>query len=165
MQNQAFGSISDQDQSQNLSEPHAQTSESLNVEQNDHVDIESIDEDRHVWNETSDDDTETLIGNKRQRDSDTDDEDDVVTPPFCKRAKIGDNEHSEIEAGEQAGSHSHPRKRIAGRKFTKALQQGQQIAKWLGAVCPPQKGFCRSYNKAALSFECKNNHKFFMNIN
>ena len=147
-----------QDQSQSLSVHHDLTAESFTIAEDTQSEVEIHDEAQNTWNETSDDDKETLIGKKRQRTE--------FTETFGgKRAKTGATD--EIECFQKDEIKGHLRRKpgqIAGTKFARVLKQGQQIAHWLDAVCLPQTDFCRSYNNSALSFECKNAHKFFLRI-
>ena len=143
-----------------MSAQHELTSESLNIDSKNFAEIESHEEVQYTWNnETSDDATEMLIGQKRLRE-----DSEEAKFSSSKRAKIDSNDSSDSYHKDEEG---HPRRKpgqIAGAKFTKVLKQGQQIAHWLSAKCLPQDSFCRSHNKAALSFECKNDHKFYLNI-
>jgi len=113
-----------------------------------------------VWdqNESSDDVNEAMIGKKRQRN----DKNETIST-FCKREDVNDGEieDSGVLATEQSVAAKRSRK---GQKFNRILKQGEQIAKWLSSVCPPQSNFSRTYNKAAIKFECKNGHTFFLNI-
>jgi len=151
--------MTEHDQSQSLSAQHDLTSESLDIIQETQSEIETHDEVQHTWNESSGDVEEMLIGKKRQRE-------ETSTASSSKRAKIGvDDETESFQKDKTKGHLRRKPDQIAGTKFTRVLRQGQQIAHWLGAVCLPQTDFCRSYNKSALSFECKNQHKFFLQIN
>jgi len=113
-----------------------------------------------VWNSnaSSEDVTENLIGTKRHRN----DKNETIET-FCKRENASDGE---IETSGMVGTeHVVAAKRSRkGQKFNRVLKLGEQVAKWLGAVCPSQTNFSRTYNKAAIKFECRNGHNFYLNI-